>query len=117
MLPDRNKDSMGDWVRRFGFSSDPFSEKTSASFYYGGPYAVASLRLEQDVNYERLSQVSDESVDRWLWDEFRLAVEPAAATTVAVLATGAFSPPKGSKVLTVLSGGNVAPGDVERSLV
>jgi len=53
----------------------------------------------------------------WLWDVFRLAVEPAAATTVAVLATGAFSPPKGSKVLTVLSGGNVAPGDVERSLV
>ena len=30
-----------------------------------------SLRLEQDVNYERLSQVSDESIDRWLWEEFR----------------------------------------------
>jgi threonine dehydratase len=53
----------------------------------------------------------------WLWDEFRLAVEPAAATTVAVLATGAFSPPKGSRVLTVLSGANVSPGDIERSLV
>jgi hypothetical protein len=30
-----------------------------------------SLRLEQDVNYERLSQVNDESIDRWLWEEFR----------------------------------------------
>lgn len=53
----------------------------------------------------------------WLWDEFRLAVEPAAATPVAVLATGAFSPPQGSRVLALLSGGNVSPGDVERSLV
>lgn len=44
---------MGDWVRRFGFSSDPFSEKTSASFYYGGPYAVASLRLEQALRQRR----------------------------------------------------------------
>lgn len=49
---------------------------------------------------------------RWLWDEFRLVVEPAAATTVAVLASGAFAPPHGSRVLAVLSGGNVAPGDV-----
>ncbi len=30
-----------------------------------------SLHLEQDLNYERLSQVSDESVDRWLWEQFR----------------------------------------------
>jgi threonine dehydratase len=49
---------------------------------------------------------------RWLWDEFRLIVEPAAATTVAVLATGAYRPPRGSRVVAVLSGGNVAPGDV-----
>ena len=53
----------------------------------------------------------------WLWDEFRLAVEPAAATTVAVLAAGVFSPPPGSVVVAVLSGGNVSPADVERSLV
>lgn len=49
---------------------------------------------------------------RWLWGEFRLAVEPAAATTVAALATGAYKPPPGSRVIAVLSGGNVAPGDV-----
>jgi threonine dehydratase len=49
---------------------------------------------------------------RWLWDEFRLVVEPAAATTVAALATDAYRPSPGSRVIAVLSGGNVAPGDV-----
>jgi hypothetical protein len=29
------------------------------------------LHLEQDLSYERLSQISDESVDRWLWEEFK----------------------------------------------
>jgi len=29
----------------------------------------ATLHEERDLNYERLSQISDESVDRWLWDE------------------------------------------------
>lgn len=49
---------------------------------------------------------------RWLWHEFRLVVEPAAATTVAALASGSYVPPSGSRVVAVLTGGNVAPGDV-----
>jgi threonine dehydratase len=48
----------------------------------------------------------------WLWSELRLLVEPAAATTIAVLATGAFVPPRGSRVVAVLSGGNVSPAEV-----
>lgn len=59
--------------------------------------------------------VDDPSISaaqRWLWSEFRLLVEPAAATTVAVLASGAFAPPRGSRVVAVLSGSNVTPTDV-----
>lgn len=53
---------------------------------------------------------------RWLWDEFRLAVEPAAATPVAALTSGAHRPASGARVLAVLSGGNVELADVGRSL-
>ena len=34
-------------------------------------YYHTSLHLEQDIAYERLSQISDESIDRWLWEEFK----------------------------------------------
>lgn len=59
--------------------------------------------------------VADEAISsaqRWLWSELRLVVEPAAATTIAALASGKFSPPRGSRVAVVLSGGNVDPTDV-----
>lgn len=46
---------------------------------------------------------------RWLWRIARIAVEPAAATTVAALASGAMVPPSGARVVAVLSGGNVDP--------
>lgn len=49
---------------------------------------------------------------RWLWSSTRLAVEPAAATTVAALRSGAYRPEGGANVVCVLSGGNVDPGSV-----
>jgi threonine dehydratase len=49
---------------------------------------------------------------RWLWNEIRVAVEPAAATTVAALRSRVFVPVEGSRVVAVLSGGNVDPGSV-----
>lgn len=52
------------------------------------------------------------SAQRWLWSETRLAVEPAAATTVAALRVGAFRPAPGSRVVAILSGGNVDPSQV-----
>jgi threonine dehydratase len=60
--------------------------------------------------------VSDEAIveaQRWIWSETRLAVEPAAATTVAALRTGAFQPDPGARVVAVLSGGNVDPGSID----
>lgn len=49
---------------------------------------------------------------RWLWSEFRLAVEPAAAVTVAALRIGAYRPVHGSRVVALLSGGNVDPSTI-----
>ena len=47
---------------------------------------------------------------RWLWSSTRLAVEPAAATTIAALRSGAFRAERDANVVCVLSGGNVDPG-------
>lgn len=59
--------------------------------------------------------VSDEAIteaQQWLWAELRVAVEPAAATPVAALRTGAYVPAPGARVVVVLSGGNVDPSTV-----
>lgn len=59
--------------------------------------------------------VSDEAIveaQRWLWSTARLAVEPAAATSIAALRSGAFVPEPGTDVVAVLSGANVDPGAV-----
>ncbi len=59
--------------------------------------------------------VSDDAIvetQRWLWNTTRLAVEPAAATTVAALRSGAYRPEPDANVVCVLSGGNVDPGSV-----
>ena len=64
---------------------------------------------------DRSVLVTDDDIvaaQRWLWAEARLAVEPAAAATVAALQTGAFEPEPGTRVVAVLSGGNVDPGTV-----
>ena len=57
----------------------------------------------------------DEAVveaQRWIWANARLAVEPAAATTVAALISGAYEPENGSHVVALISGANVDPGSV-----
>lgn len=48
----------------------------------------------------------------WLWEACRLIVEPAAATTIAALATGAYFPERGEHIVAVISGANTAPGSV-----
>lgn len=45
----------------------------------------------------------------WLWDEFKLAVEPAAALGLAALQTGAYVPRADEKVCLVICGANVDP--------
>ena len=49
------------------------------------------------------------SAQLWLWNEFKLAVEPAAALGLAALQTGAYVPRADEKVCLVICGANVDP--------
>lgn len=44
-----------------------------------------------------------------LWRERRLLVEPAGATALAALISGAYQPAEGERVAVLLCGGNIAP--------
>lgn len=88
-----------------------------------GGVAASSLGAESIGEYAwHASRWVDESVlmddsdivdaQRWLWANVKLAVEPAAATTVAALLSGAYQPRVGEHVVAMISGGNVAPGSV-----
>ncbi len=45
----------------------------------------------------------------WLWNEMKLAVEPAAALPLAALQTGAYVPREGEKICLIICGANVDP--------
>ena len=49
---------------------------------------------------------------RRLWQERRIVVEPAAATAVAALTSGAYLPRPGERIAIVLCGANTDPGDL-----
>lgn len=56
--------------------------------------------------------VSDDVIlaaQRTLWRECRLLVEPAGATALAALTSGAYQPDSGEKVAVLLCGANIAP--------
>ena len=56
--------------------------------------------------------VSDEAIvaaRRWLWREVRLAAEPAGATALAALLSGAYVPADGERVCVIVCGGNADP--------
>lgn len=48
----------------------------------------------------------------WLWRNAKLAVEPAAAVTLAALMSGEYRPSAREHVVAMISGGNVDPGSV-----
>lgn len=88
-----------------------------------GGVAASSLGAESIGEYAwYASQWVDDSVlmddtdiveaQRWLWDNVKLAVEPAAATTVAALVSGAYQPRAGEHVVAMISGANLDPGSV-----
>jgi threonine dehydratase len=56
--------------------------------------------------------VSDDAITKAqtaLWRQRRLLVEPAGATALAALTSGAYKPAPGEKVAVLLCGGNIAP--------
>jgi threonine dehydratase len=52
------------------------------------------------------------ATQRWLWEETRLVVEPAAAATVAALRAEAYRPKTGERVVALISGANLDPTDL-----
>jgi threonine dehydratase len=56
--------------------------------------------------------VSDQAIadaQRALWQAYRQLVEPAGATALAALMSGAYQPEPGEKVAVLVCGGNIAP--------
>jgi len=59
--------------------------------------------------------VSDEAITearRWLWQQVRLAAEPAGAAALAALLSGAYVPQDGERVCVVVCGGNADPAGI-----
>ena len=60
--------------------------------------------------------VSDSDITRAqaaLWREMRQLVEPAGATALAALMSGAYAPEPGERVAVLVCGGNIAPDPLE----
>lgn len=78
-----------------------------------GARSVGEIAYSLAERYvDSLVLVGEESIrraQRLLWDELRLAVEPAGAVAPAALLSGAYGPEPGEKVGVVLCGGNVDP--------
>ena len=56
-----------------------------------------------------LTDDSIRSAQRWLWKEFKLAVEPAAALPLAALQSGRYQPGAEEKVCLIICGANLDP--------
>ena len=56
-----------------------------------------------------LTDDSIRSAQRWLWKEFKLAVEPAAALPLAALQSGRYRPGADEKVCLIICGANLDP--------
>jgi threonine dehydratase len=75
-----------------------------------GDHAWFANRWIDDAVLVTDDQIID--AQRWLWREVKLAVEPAAATTIAAFRTGVYQPGSGSRVVAMISGANVDPATI-----
>ncbi len=74
------------------------------------------FRVVQPV-LDRVVLVSDDDIraaQRRLWDEMRIVAEPGGATAFAAVASGAYKPREGERVVVVVSGGNTTAVDFDR---
>ena len=81
-----------------------------------GARRIGSIAWEQTQRHvDHSLLLPDEAIrgaQRWLWKEFKLAVEPAAALPLAALQTGAWVPQAGEKVCLIICGANVDPASL-----
>ncbi|RKF14041.1 threonine/serine dehydratase [Roseovarius spongiae] len=64
--------------------------------------------LARDVTSVTVEDAAITAAQTALWDGLRQLVEPAGATALAALLSGAYAPAKGEKVAVLVCGGNVA---------
>ncbi|SDH88755.1 threonine/serine dehydratase [Alloyangia pacifica] len=78
-----------------------------------GARRIGSLCFDLAQKYlARRVTVTDAAIteaQRTLWQAHRLLVEPAGATALAALRSGAYRPEPGERVAVLLCGGNIAP--------
>ena len=72
--------------------------------------AIAWQVAQQHVaQAELLSDAAIIDAQRFLWAEFKLAVEPAAALPLAALRSGVIRPREGEKICLIICGANLDP--------
>ena len=77
-----------------------------------GARTIGALAWEASRWVEGSVLVGEDDIleaQRWLWRQARLVVEPAGATPVAALLSGAYRPGPGEHVVALLSGANTDP--------
>ncbi len=81
-----------------------------------GARQVGSLMFPiAQAHVSRAVLVEDDDIraaQRLLWDRFRLVAEPGGATALAAILSGAFVPPRGSRVGVLVCGSNTDPANV-----
>lgn len=67
------------------------------------------LARQQDLSLVLVSDEAIISAQQTLWRAHRQLVEPAGATALAALLSGAYTPQQGESVAVLVCGGNIAP--------
>lgn len=67
------------------------------------------ISREHVASAELVSDAAIRAAQRFMWAEFKLAVEPAAALPLAALQSGAVRPQAGERVVLVICGANLDP--------
>ena len=68
------------------------------------------MRLHSKPDTSRPAEHALAAAQRLIWDRLRQFVEPAGATALAALTSGAYVPAPGERVAVLLCGANPAPG-------
>ncbi len=71
------------------------------------------LARAQGVQPVLVTDAAIASAQKMLWQDRRLLVEPAGATALAALTSGAYLPEPGEKIAVLICGANVAPDPFE----
>ena len=89
-------------VQVSGVAANALGAKRIGSICFG-------LAQAQGLTSVLVSDAAILSAQRLLWEELRLLVEPAGATALAALLSGAYVPAPGESVAVLLCGANPAP--------